>query len=190
MKGGKWSGIKKRIAALAPKDQLALFKEVYDLSSECREFLSTKLQTEEEVIANFSIYLDRALEPFDIKGVLTKKELAKAKNTIRAFQKACSDHDAVVELMLCFVEEGTKFTFDFGDMFEAYYLILEEVLTNLVSILKSRGGKQLYNDDRRTRFLELAEKASVIGWGYGDFVGNQVADLEERFAKPGKRSLE
>ena len=183
MKGSKWSIFKKRISALPPKDQLALFRELYELSPENREYMETKLQTEEEVIENFNTYYDRALEPFDLKGVLTKKEMAKSNKTIRTFQKACSDQDAVVELMLFFVEEGTEVTVEFGDMFEEYSDTLEEVFMKLVDILKSPGGKKLYNDSRRSRFQELASLASGIGWGYGDFVRDRVAELEKRFAK-------
>jgi len=181
MKGLKWSELKKRISSLSEKEQLTLFKDLHDLSSENKEFLSTTLQTEEEMVANINIYLERVLEPFDIDATLTKKEMAKAKKTIFDFQKKCSDQEAVIELMLCFVEAGTELTADFGDMFEDYYTVLGEVLENLVSILKAPGGKRFYNDHRRGRFLELAEMGSGIGWGYGDFVGDRVAELEERF---------
>ena len=72
---------------------------------------------------------------------------------------------------------------EYGDMFEGFYLTLEEVLANLITLLKSPGWKTCYNDNRRKRFSKLRDLASRVGWGYGDFVGDRVAELEEYFGK-------
>ena len=150
----KWSEIKKRISSLSEREQLALFRDIYELSPETKHFICTKLQTEDEVIHNFGSYYDRALKPFDIHGDLTKEDFLRAKKAIKDFQKASADKDSVVELMLCFVEDGTKFTVEYGDMFEGFYLTLEEVLANLITLLKSPGWKTCYNDNRRKTVLE------------------------------------
>ena len=109
----KWSEIKKRISSLSEREQLALFRDIYELSPETKHFICTKLQTEDEVIHNFGSYYDRALKPFDIHGDLTKEDFLRAKKAIKDFQKASADKDSVVELMLCFVEDGTKFTVEY-----------------------------------------------------------------------------
>jgi hypothetical protein len=69
--------IHKSFSSLSEKEQLALFRDLYELSPETQHFVATKLQTEDEVIHNFRSYYDRALAPFDLRGDLTKEVLVK-----------------------------------------------------------------------------------------------------------------
>ena len=82
--------------------------------------------------------------------------------------------------MLTFVEHGTRFTCEYGDINAAFYGSLESVLHEMVKLL-CQAGAELY-----PRFCEriqqLATHANRIGWGYGDCVLEQVALLEDELA--------
>ena len=78
--------------------------------------------------------------------------------------------------MLTYVENGTKFTHEFGDINESFYNSLESVLTEMAQLLM-REGTELYPRFRE-RIRRLATLADGIGWGYGDAVRDQVYQLE------------
>ncbi len=82
-----------------------------------------------------------------------------------------------LDLMLTYVEQGTSFTLDYGDIDEAFYGSLESVLSEAVELLKKQETSDLYLRFRK-RFLSLKRRASPIGWGYGDDVDELVSELE------------
>jgi hypothetical protein len=81
--------------------------------------------------------------------------------------------------MLTYVETGTQFTRDFGDIDEPFYDSLSSVLGEIERLLGKGEGQGLY-EQHRQRFLDLATLAEPIGWGYGDEVRDVVAALERR----------
>ena len=81
--------------------------------------------------------------------------------------------------MLVFVETGTAFTRNFGDIDAPFYDSLTSVLDEIKRLLTSKEARGLY-DRFRQRLLVLVEMAEPIGWGYGDYVGGTVRALERR----------
>lgn len=82
--------------------------------------------------------------------------------------------------MLTYVENGTEFTHEFGDINESFYNSLESVLNEMAQLLM-REGKELYSRFRE-RIRRLATLVDGIGWGYGDAVRDQVYQLENELA--------
>jgi mRNA-degrading endonuclease YafQ of YafQ-DinJ toxin-antitoxin module len=78
--------------------------------------------------------------------------------------------------MLTYVETGTQFTRDFGDINEAYYNSLESVLREMTQLLR-KEEPALYPQFRE-RILQLEAHADYIGWGYGDALREHVRMLE------------
>ncbi len=62
-----------------------------------------------------------------------------------------------------------------------YYQSLESVLGELVTLLLE-AGLELYLRFR-DRLDQLATLANQIGWGFGDFVTEQMLLLEDEFAQ-------
>ena len=106
--------------------------------------------------------------------------MAEARKAIREYHKATGHVAGTIELMLTFVEDGTAFTCEYGDINEAFYDNLESVLKELVTHLLQDGG-ELY-PRFCDRLEQLATIATHIGWGYGDFVLDQVGYLEDELA--------
>lgn len=84
--------------------------------------------------------------------------------------------------MLTYVENGTEFTCEFGDIDEPYYDSLESVLDEMVKLLR-KEGRDLY-PRFQTRIQSLKRYAGKIGWGYGDYLGDQVYLLETQLGSP------
>ena len=86
-----------------------------------------------------------------------------------------------LELMLTFVETGTRFTNELGDIDEPFYEGLELMLTEFRHLLFAYPD--LYEQaDLAQRLARLAGEAAWIGWGYGDFVSEQVAEIQQHFS--------
>ena len=82
--------------------------------------------------------------------------------------------------MLTYVENGTQFTREFGDINEAYYNSLESVLREMTQLLR-KEDPALYPQFRE-RVQRLDTHACHIGWGYGDYLRDQVHLLETELA--------
>jgi hypothetical protein len=106
--------------------------------------------------------------------------LSEGSKAIREYQTATSDPAGSLELMMTFVETGTQFTSEFGDIDEPFYNSLSSVLHEMDLILKSEQGLDLYQGIRE-RVLELPKLADRIGWGYGNEIRDRVVTWEKRF---------
>jgi hypothetical protein len=82
-----------------------------------------------------------------------------------------------VELLMTYVENGTKFTHEFGDIDERFYSSVESALEELAALL--RGEAQGIYPQFRDRLARVEQITTGIGWGFHDFVGDVVEQLEE-----------
>jgi hypothetical protein len=79
--------------------------------------------------------------------------------------------------MLTFVETGTEFALEFGDIDGPFYNNLASVLSEMVKLLCQEGA-ELYPRFRE-RIVRLETDANHIGWGYGDDLREHVHFLED-----------
>ena len=101
-----------------------------------------------------------------------------AKKVISEYRKSTSDLRGTLDLMLTYLERGHKFTVDFGDIDEAFYDKLINILEHFAIELRRSPAKYELYEQFRPRLLAI-RRNSDIGWGYGDFIQETVDDLEE-----------
>ena len=178
----KWSQVKSALAALDQPELVALLKDLFDHSIESRAFLFARFLADGVPDAILGRYRKRIVDQFLPKRGEGKLDLRSARRTIRDYQKATSDLAGTVDLMLTYVESGTDFTNQFGDINESFYNSLESVLDEMAGLLRTPEGAALYPrfQDRVSR---LARAANGIGWGYGDHVMEQIELLEAEVGK-------
>ncbi len=78
--------------------------------------------------------------------------------------------------MLTYVENGTSFTLQYGDITSAFYSSLTSVYGEMADLLYSEG-RELYLRFRQ-RIQKLADYSGRIGWGYGDFLSERAFELD------------
>ncbi len=178
----KWLQIKTALASLEKPEIIKLLKDLFDHSIESRAFLSARFLAEGVPDAILDKYRKRIVEQFFPKRGVGKLDLRAARRTLRDYRKATSDLGGTIDLMLTYIENGTEFTSQFGDINEPFYNSLESVLDEMVSLLRTPEGAALYPrfQDRVNR---LTRSASGIGWGYGDHVVEQIELLEAEVGK-------
>jgi hypothetical protein len=80
---------------------------------------------------------------------------------------------------MTYVENGTGFTREYGDIDERFYNSLESALDELASLLRGQARKMY--PSLSDRLSKVALVAGGIGWGYGDHVFEVVEDLKDEF---------
>ena len=159
---------------------IALVKDLHDASPDNRDFLLARFQAEDDAGAALEKYRHKIVEQFFPSRGDGKLKLAEARKAIRDYRKATGNLTGTIDLMLTYVENGTEFTHEFGDINEFFYNSLESVLNEMSQLLMC-DGPELYPRFRE-RIRRLATHADGIGWGYGDAVRGQVYQLENELA--------
>jgi hypothetical protein len=176
----KWSEVKKQLQSLEGAELVALIQGLFKLSVENRAFLAAHVLGASAGQALLAPYRERIERAFYTRGGRPQLKLSEGRKAIREYQTATSDPAGSLEPMMTFVETGTQFTSEFGDIDEPFYNSLSSVLHEMDQILKSEQGWNLYQGIRQ-RVLELPKLAGRIGWGYGDEIRDRVATWEKRF---------
>jgi hypothetical protein len=175
-----WQNMRRQLDDWSKPALIALVKDLHDALPDNRDFLLARFQADEDIGAALEKYRRKIVEQFFPARGDGKLKLAEARKAIRDYRKATGNLTGTIDLMLTYVENGTEFTHEFGDINESFYNSLESVLNEMAQLLM-REGKELYPRFRE-RIQRLATLADGIGWGYGDAVRDQVFQLENELA--------
>jgi hypothetical protein len=175
-----WQNVRRQLNDWTKPALIALVKDLHDASPDNRDFLQARFQAEENAGTALEKYRHKIVEQFFPSRGFGKLKLAEARKAIRDYRKATGNLNGTIDLMLTYVENGTQFTHEFGDINEAFYNSLESVLNEMAELLLGEGAK-LY-PQFRDRIQRLTTHAGHIGWGYGDSLRDQVYLLENELA--------
>ena len=175
-----WSHIRQQLNDWSKPALMALVKDLYEAATSNRDFLHARFQ-EEDGGAALETYRRKIVEQFFPRSGYGKLKLAEARKAIRDYRKATGNLAGTIELMLTYVENGTAFTNQYGDIDEPFYNSLDSVLAQTVQLLREEGA-ELY-PRFRDRFWKLAHAAGNIGWGYCDSVQEQVDLIESELGE-------
>jgi len=175
-----WQKVRRQLDDWTKPALIALVKDLYDAAPDNRDFLQARFQAEENEGAALEKYRRKIVEQFFPARGEGKLKLAEARKAIRDYRKATGNLTGTIDLMLTYVENGTEFTRQYGDINESFYNSLESVLIEFTELLLGRGS-DLYPRFRE-RIQGLAAHSDYIGWGYGDALGDYTALLEDKLA--------
>mgnify|MGYP001609905867 CR=1 FL=1 len=179
-KSSGWSAIRRHLDVQSKPALLALIKDLYDAFPSTRDFLHTRVQAKAGDGTAVERYRRTIIEQFFPSRGFGKLKLAEARKAIRDYRRATGNLVGTIDLMLTYVENGTQFTREFGDINEAYYNSLESVLHEMTQLLR-KDDPALYPQFRE-RIQRLEDHADHIGWGYGDYLRDQVGLRETELA--------
>jgi hypothetical protein len=179
---GGWSSIRAKLNDWTKPAVVALVKDLYDHAAENRDFLEARFQADEDGGAALEKYRRKIIEQFFPRygNGIGKLKLGEARKAIRDYRKATGNLAGTLELMVTYVENGTRFTRDYGDIDEGFYNSLDSVLAEVARLLV-KEGPELY-PRFRDRLTQVEDDASNIGWGYCDSVRDQVRTLEDKLS--------
>jgi hypothetical protein len=79
--------------------------------------------------------------------------------------------------MVHYLEQGTDFTADYGDIDEPFYTSLESMLDRILELLLDQNEEVL--DRYVTRLEAVVIRASDIGWGYHENISERLEEFLE-----------
>lgn len=181
-KPGSWKAVRQQLAAWDKTALLALVKDLYEASGVNRDLVEARCHPEEFSGATLEKYRGKIEEQFFLARGFGKLKLGEARKAIRDYRKATGSLPGTAELLIFYVENGTRFTREYGDIDERFYDSMESALRELATLLRGEA-RDLYPQVRE-RLAQVGQMANGIGWGYGDFVTDLVYRLEEEIGNP------
>lgn len=176
-----WKSVSPVLAAWEKPALLALVKDLYAASEAARDLVNTRYRPAESAPAILEKARQKVVEQFFPKRGWGKLKLADARKAIRDYQKTTGNIPGTAELLLTYVENGAKFTAEFGDIDERFYSSVESTFEELAKLL--RGPARSLYPEFQARLDHVEFITRPVGWGFHDFVADTVATLEEELAE-------
>ena len=178
----KWTDVKRALHGADAASLLSLIQDLYKLSPENRLYLATRLAAVPPAAA-IEPYRRRVIEPFYPRRGFGDLKFADARKAIRDYEKASGDAAGTLDLMLEFVENGNRFTREFGDIDAPFYNSLISMLDKFLARLRQADARALFPRFEE-RLQTLERRAGGIGWGYSDEVIAAIHAAFEEFRRP------
>ena len=176
-KPGGWSALRRHLATWEKPALLALVKDLYETAAENHDFIQARCQTGESGGEILEKYRHKIVEQFYPARGEAKLKLGDARKAIRDYRKATGNLPGTVELLMTYVENGAEFTHEYGDIDERFYSSIESALDELVALLQG-DAREMYPQFSE-RLARVERLSGGIGWGFGDYIGDVVWQLEE-----------
>jgi len=176
-KPGGWGAVRQKLVTWEKPALLALLKDLYENADENRNFIQARCQAGGcggEALEN---YRGKIVAQFFPARGFGKPKLEEARKAVRDYLKATGNIPGTAELLLTYVENGTRFTHEYGDMDERFYDSVESALEELAALL--RGAARGMYPQFRDRLARVEQMSDGIGWGFHDFIGDVVGQLEK-----------
>lgn len=180
-KSSGWSAARQHLTTWEKPALLALVKDLYESAAGNRDFIQARCNAEATRGETLEKYRRRVVEPFFPARGEPKLKLGDARKAIRDYRKATGNMPGTVELLMTYVESGTRFTRQYGDIHEGFYSSVESALNELAALLRGEA-REIYSQFS-DRLAKVDRMASGIGWGFGDYVGDIVAGLKGDFGE-------
>lgn len=175
-KSGGWSAVRPRLLTWEKSALLALVKELYDAAAENRDWVEARCQ-QEDGGAVLEKHRRKIVEQFFPARGEGKLKLGEARKAIRDYRRATRNVAGTAELLMTFVENGTRYTHEYGDIDERFYSSVESALDELAALLRGEA-REIY-PQFSGRLAKVEQMSDGIGWGFHDFVADVIGRLEE-----------
>jgi Na+/phosphate symporter len=172
-----WNDIRTILSRFSARDLLGIIGELYSLSNDNKRFLDARfLRNNERVIQEYKDQIKKYIAPSEPWRNHDSVKISKAEKLLSDFKEAISDEYKALDLMIYYIECGTQFSCDFGDLWEEYYDSLESVFNNVIKSLQKYDNNAVHNFIERLR--TIVKKSEWMGYGYYD---NIYITFEEQY---------
>lgn len=162
--------LKKEIESFDKKQLIELIADIYNKNSSAKEYLDFLFNSNAEDV--LKAYKQKVREAFYPKRGYGCK-LSVGKKAISDYRKLNPAPDSLIDLLLCYVENGVDFTNDYGDIDENFYSSIEGVYDNALKMINKLGLLNKFQD----RAYQITKKTENIGWGFHDSICSSYYDI-------------
>ena len=93
-----------------------------------------------------------------------KARLSIARKAVDTFKQVAPRSLLLIDLMFYYVEQGVKYTLEYGDICESFYISMETMFERALELAKKIEGLKNFQE----RSSEIVFKTCGIGWGFHD----------------------
>lgn len=179
-KRASWATVRPALESLDKPALLALLKDLHAASEPARDLIDSRFAPAGSGAAILEKARQKVVEQFFPKRGFGKLKLAEARKAIRDYQKTTGNIPGTAELLLTYVENGARFTAEYGDIDERFYSSIESALEELAKLL--RGPARSLYPEFQARLDHVEFITRPVGWGFHDFVAETIATLGEELA--------
>ncbi len=137
--------------------------ELYKRFKPVKEYFDFYVNADERKI--LKEYKQKVREGFYPKRGYDLK-LSISRKAINDFKKIGTSKESLADLLLYYVECGVEFTNDFGDIYESFYVSVENTYEKALELMKKEGILDRFKD----RCLSIVNKTEHMGWGFHDYL--------------------
>lgn len=171
----KLNELKKELKELDQKELIQLISDLYKLNKDVQQYLSNKFKGEEAIKDLYEKTKKKINDEFFPERGFGKLRLREAKNAIINFNKLSLDELKTVDLMLFYVEAGTKFTNTYGDIDSKFY---ESMLSMYNKVVIECDKNEKFFNFFKDRLNSVVQESEGIGWGYHDCLCDMYYSIE------------
>lgn len=177
--GGNATGHSTNMGILEIKNELRKFDkakiieliaDLYKKNKSVKEYFDFFVNPNENELSKK--YRDKIFHSFYPKREFILK-LKDAKQAIADFKKLEPSTELLADLMLFYVECGVKFTNDFGDTDEKFYVSVEKIYFQALTLMHKGDFLEKF----QIRSLKIVDDSNGIGWGFHDYLLQMYFDF-------------
>jgi len=170
----KWKDVKSILVKKNKSELLTLVADLYSSNAENKSFINSRYAIGGKTLEPYKNIITESLYPDVCKNKPVR--ISTGKKAISNYFKATKDKFGKLELMVYFFETGNKFTLDYGDINENFYISLELMFENILSELKRQSADM--QNSYHPRLESVISSARNIGWGYYDEISAMFNEYE------------
>jgi len=165
-----WQEMRRALSSKSQNELLNLIRDLYALRPEVKDFMHARFLTSEASLEPYKKIIEASLYPDVMHGDTI--ELSRGRKAISDYKKATNDPIGTLALMVYYVERGTRFTVDYGDVDAWFYESLESMFSQVVKTLQQSDEETI--DHFLPRLESIVHRAYNIGWGYYDTISDML----------------
>lgn len=141
---------------------------------EIKQYYQVRLNIDQEQ-PTLDVYKKRVKHEFFPEKGFGHARLSIARKPIIEYKRIATNSSNLVDLMFYYVEQGVRYTLEYGDIDEPFYNSMESMYYNTLEIIKKDG---LF-DQFSSRCQKIVHDTSGLGWGFHD----TLSDLYREYYK-------
>jgi hypothetical protein len=174
----KITDLKKELGDMERKNLEKLVCEIYKKDNLAASIINSVFLGNEYLAQMLNEYKEKMYAIYFPNNLVRGFSQMEAKKLIAEYKKISVNQQYILDLMLYYVECGTDFTNTYGDIDMAFYNSLISVFNDFVRQIEKQSEVYLVF---RERLVQLTYEVRNIGWGYCDYIQEEVTRLESEY---------
>jgi hypothetical protein len=169
-----WSQIKSQLSAFEKEDLLNLIRDLYQLNTDNKVMLATRFAatSSDDLAEPYKRAIRREFNPD--RG-LPRLNIGAARRALTSFKKASASQEAVIDMLIYYVEQGVACTNQYGDIHEQFYSSLESAFEEAIKLILKTSSSEIA-EAFRPRLQNIVSDTSNVGWGFHDYLSEVFHD--------------